>query len=357
MKRLLPPLAAILAILASPAPRADEPGPPEAAARRALDDLGRGRLDAFLAAVHPESPLRPRVEPGRTPAAASFEVVGPVAAGEGEAYVVYRAAARGGGPGAEALGAVHLKKCDGAWKLWMVDDFAARLAGLDRGAPGRSISNGWRPARPSGAEGAPPKAKPPAPERASAGPDAWRRSLLAKADAALRELAAHRPKKPPAAIPAGAVGVPPSFFGGDRDGFVDLAPEGGVLVGVRVTYVDKFGGPKIGSVRPVYRVGEALVDGRLHGTLRGEEVAAVAAPGYAVGALRTHAGLMVDGFQLVFRKVDGDRLDPADSCDSAWLGDRKGGGPRDADVGCRTPVGLQGRAGDDVAALGLIVKE
>jgi hypothetical protein len=168
-----------------------------------------------------------------------------------------------------------------------------------------------------------------------------------------------RTTRPPASeeseLPDGLTALPGKFFGNNRDRFHDLAPADGVLVGARVSYIMRFGGPKISSVQPVYRVGEKLVDGERHGGLLGEETSAVAKPGYAVGAVNTHTGLTVDGFEMVFMRIDGDHLDTADSYNSPWLGDENGGSPRDVSSDGKIPVGLQGRAGKEVNALGLIV--
>ncbi len=155
----------------------------------------------------------------------------------------------------------------------------------------------------------------------------------------------------------GLIDLPATFRGGDRDRFHDVSPAGGVLVGARVSYIMRFGGPKISSVQPIYRVGEKLVDGQRRGGLLGKETTAVAKPGYAVGAINTHTGLTVDGFAMVFMRIDGDRLDSADSYTSPWLGDEKGGSPRDVSSEGKIPLGLQGRAGKEVYALGLIVEK
>jgi hypothetical protein len=158
-------------------------------------------------------------------------------------------------------------------------------------------------------------------------------------------------------LPDGLIDLPATFLGGDRDRFHDIAPAGGVLVGARVSYIMRFGGPKISSIQPIYRVGEKLVDGQRRGGLLGTETTAVARPGYAVGAINTHTGLTVDGFEMVFMRVKEDRLDPADSYTSPWLGDEKGGTPRDVSSEGKIPVGLQGRAGKEVYGLGLIVEK
>ncbi|WP_422928525.1 c-type cytochrome domain-containing protein [Singulisphaera sp. PoT] len=147
---------------------------------------------------------------------------------------------------------------------------------------------------------------------------------------------------------------PEEFFGGNRDLFREVGPAGSVLVGVRVSYIMRFGGPKISSIQPIFRVGRTLLEGERHGGLLGKETTAIAKPGYAVGALRTHTGLTVDGFEMVFMKIKGDRLDPNDTYNSPWLGDTRGGSPGEVNSQGNLVVGLQGRSKDEVNALGLI---
>ncbi len=158
-------------------------------------------------------------------------------------------------------------------------------------------------------------------------------------------------------LPEGLAALPESFRGGDRDRFQDIAPKDGKLVGAKVSYIMRFGGPKISSIQPIYRVGQKLVTGQRRGGLLGKETTAVAKAGYAVGAINTHTGLTVDGFEFVFMKIDGDQLDTNDSYKSPWLGDEKGGSPNDVSSDGKIPVGLQGRAGKEVYALGLIVEK
>jgi hypothetical protein len=63
----------------------------------------------------------------------------------------------------------------------------------------------------------------------------------------------------------------------------------------------------------------------------------------------------IDGFCALELGRDVDRLDTAGTYNSPWLGDEKGGSPRDVSSDGKIPVGLQGRAGKEVYALGLIV--
>ena len=142
-------------------------------------------------------------------------------------------------------------------------------------------------------------------------------------------------------------------FAKDRDGFRDIGPEGSVFVGVRVTYIERFGGPKVRSAQPIYRLGKNHYAGQVYGEVVGPVTTVIARPGYAVGGLVTHTGLTVDGFGIVFMKVDGDHLDPDDSYNSPWIGDRNGGGPGEVMTKGGLVVGLQGRSKTEINALGL----
>jgi hypothetical protein len=144
----------------------------------------------------------------------------------------------------------------------------------------------------------------------------------------------------------------PRSFDSEREGFRDVGPAGSVLVGVRVSYIDH-GGPKVRSAQPIYRLGKNHYVGQIHGEVIGPVTTIVAKPGYAVGGLVTHAGLTVDGFRMVFMKIEGDHLDPNDSYNSPWLGDLNGGGPGEVSSQGEKVVGLQGRSRNEVFALGL----
>ena len=65
----------------------------------------------------------------------------------------------------------------------------------------------------------------------------------------------------------------------------------------------------------------------------------------------------VDGFEMVFMRLDGDHLNAGDAYTSPWLGDERGGSPNNVSSEGKVPVGLQGRAAKEVNALGLIVLE
>jgi hypothetical protein len=106
--------------------------------------------------------------------------------------------------------------------------------------------------------------------------------------------------------------------------FSDAAPEGGLLVGLRLAKGKNWGGA-LQAVEPVYQVGAGYQIGGRHGTPGGDEHQLVAKPGYAVGAINARAGLVLNAVQSVFYRVAGNRLDPADRYESDWVGCDGGG--------------------------------
>jgi hypothetical protein len=143
-----------------------------------------------------------------------------------------------------------------------------------------------------------------------------------------------------------------------RDPFRQPAPQRGVLVGFRAGYVQIMGGPKIAAVQPIYQVGTRYVRGKQIGAKVPLETTVVAKSGYAVGAIRTRTGLTVDAFQVIFMRFRDGQLDPDDSYSTNWLGDPRGGSPRDASGDGKLIVGVHGRSdGRAINTLGLLVVE
>jgi hypothetical protein len=114
----------------------------------------------------------------------------------------------------------------------------------------------------------------------------------------------------------------------------------------------------VGAIQLIYQVGGGYVPGHRHGatSIRGGSTV-MARPGYAVGGLNLRAGLIVDAFQLVFMRVEGGKLNPADTYTSDWLGDPSGGGGASTVSGNGRPiVGLRGRANArELTSLGAVV--
>ncbi len=149
--------------------------------------------------------------------------------------------------------------------------------------------------------------------------------------------------------------IPENVRSDDREGFRDVAPEGALLVGLRVRYGEFLGRAKVGAVQPIYRKGTKETRGEWHGEAQGGEGEAIARPGYAIGALNTRTGLLVDGCQVVFMRIKGDRLIPEDSYNAPWLGDTQNGGPNFILGEGRIAVGIHGRAGRELNSLGLLL--
>ena len=150
--------------------------------------------------------------------------------------------------------------------------------------------------------------------------------------------------------------VPPNMMRGNAEDFREIAPPGGVLVGFRVGYVRSFNGWKVGALQAIYQVGDSYQLGERFGAGMPLLSTVVARPGYAVGALKTQTGLMVDAFTVIFARVAGDRLNTGDAYPSDWLGDHSGGSPGVVNGEGRFAVGIQGRStGREINALGLVV--
>ncbi len=165
-------------------------------------------------------------------------------------------------------------------------------------------------------------------------------------------------------------GLPPNFqpkqvraFGDETDtpggwfdeAVRDRAPEGGVLVGLKIGVATTGGNDAIGSARAIYRVGEKESFGRSFGKKQKRVVVVKARPGYAVGAMAVKAGTATDGLGLYFMRIEGDRLDVNDVYASEWLGGAGGGAPRILGGDGRPAIGLVVRlGGNDLTGLGLL---
>ncbi|MCE9567329.1 MAG: serine protease [Planctomycetes bacterium] len=139
---------------------------------------------------------------------------------------------------------------------------------------------------------------------------------------------------------------PTVIAGGNNPLFKDIAPEGGLLIGLEIG-VGKFGKDDvIQAARPIYRTGGKETLGEQRGTNLTRVTILKAKDGYAVGAVTYRFGLNFDGCSLTFMKVVDGKLDPKDSYESEWVG--YVGIKKTAKLGGDgTPiVGLAGRATD-----------
>jgi hypothetical protein len=140
--------------------------------------------------------------------------------------------------------------------------------------------------------------------------------------------------------------------------FQDVAPAGGVLVGLEAGLGKFFNNDVIKSIKPIYRVSEKEESGKQIGNGDGRVVKVVAKPGYAIGAVSIKAGLGLDGFSVTFMKVIGDHLDPLDSYESQYIGGPGGGGPDKLGGDGKFVLGIIGKRSDkEVQGLGLLLKK
>jgi len=134
-----------------------------------------------------------------------------------------------------------------------------------------------------------------------------------------------RPEPSPRGSPVRA-GPETRILGGFGPEFQDLAPEGGVLIGLEVG-LGKFAvNDVIKAIRPIFRTaqGEETL-GKQHGKDTSNVVTVKAKEGYAVGAITLKQGLLVVGLSVTFMKVGNGTLDPKDAYESEWVGGRTGG--------------------------------
>lgn len=138
--------------------------------------------------------------------------------------------------------------------------------------------------------------------------------------------------------------------------FEQLAGDGGFLVGIRCSVGSWAGHKVITSVAPVFASGTEKSLGTICGQKTKNEVSAEAKAGYAVGGIVAKTGNRLDGFKVIFMRRKGDHLDPTDSYESDWIGGTGGGERR---LGCdgKRVIGIFGRSGAQMDALGLVQAE
>lgn len=115
------------------------------------------------------------------------------------------------------------------------------------------------------------------------------------------------------------------FGGAFQAPFRDEAPDNGRLIGLEVS-LGQFANIRIvKAVRPIYLTDKGEVNGEQHGAKLKNVVTIKAKEGYAVGGMTVRAGLMVNGLSFTFMRLKEGTLDPTDSYESDWVGDRTGG--------------------------------
>ena len=121
--------------------------------------------------------------------------------------------------------------------------------------------------------------------------------------------------------------------------FARLAPQGGVLVGMRF-FVGRNWGGAIQGVQPIFQVGDQYHIGQRAGAEGGIMREVVARPGYAIGKIDVNAGLVLNSAMLTFCRVTPEGLDLQDTYQSQRYGSRGGGAfVLDSESRCLTGIG------------------
>ena len=104
---------------------------------------------------------------------------------------------------------------------------------------------------------------------------------------------------------------------GYKTEFSSHLPEGGLMVGVKVSTGRHGPGCKYGavaSIQPLYPTAKGIVAGKTHGPVKSDVKTLQAKDGYAVGGMKLTTGAgKIKSIQLVFMRINGRTLDPQDS--------------------------------------------
>jgi hypothetical protein len=169
------------------------------------------------------------------------------------------------------------------------------------------------------------------------------------------------------AVAAGDVSRTEFSLGRDAQRFEDVNRLGMVLIGFRVgigPFVDRM---TVQAVEPIYLNQRGVeIPGPKHGkeklgvAKRGranapESEILRAKPGYAVGAVLLHTSVGIDGMRVVFMRIDGEKLNPADAYESKWVGTVGQGVPKTVGGAGALIVGFCGiEVGKDLQQIGFV---
>ena len=133
-------------------------------------------------------------------------------------------------------------------------------------------------------------------------------------------------------------------------GFEDRPPSLPFVVGFRYTTTTH-----VKCLQPIYLIEDQKVATEMLGNPEGQApIEILAKPGYAVGGILAKASGRVDQMKIIFMRIAGRGLVAGDSYESPWIGGT-GGGAEVKLAGDGSPVvGVYGRRGNDLDALGLI---
>lgn len=157
----------------------------------------------------------------------------------------------------------------------------------------------------------------------------WYRDALSRAPSADRPAIQKRMESLPgqvpflkfaAAVKDEAVDKTKAVGGRGSRGLGDVPDEGALLVGLTLTTAPEGKSTIVSSVQPIYLTAAGRKAGDTYGKPEGTPVTLEARDGYAIGTLVGKGFDRVDGLRVVYMRVKGPTLDPADAYESDWVG-------------------------------------
>jgi hypothetical protein len=133
--------------------------------------------------------------------------------------------------------------------------------------------------------------------------------------------------------------------------FREVSATGELAKGVQYIASETGGKPVFTNIRLVYAKSAA-----------GAEDSVMAKPGYVVGGLivgtgQYSTGLFFNGFKVIFIRQKGEKLDSSDTYTSDWVGQAAKGKPKQLAGNGERVIGIRGRKGVFVRAIGLVVRK
>jgi hypothetical protein len=192
---------------------------------------------------------------------------------------------------------------------------------------------------------------------ASSTAESGRKRAATKRDSHSADSRIGMPAKPQKAIPEfqyASDGIHVSGQLGSQNGkqFSASAPSGGILVGLRVSRGDSFGG-SVRAIAPIFQVKGRYVSGKPIGEGGDGGQILLAPPGFAVGGVQVGSGLWMDALRLIYMPLEGNKLDVAKREYSEWVGGR-GGGTKEIVSDGGLIVGVVGSFKENIESLQLM---
>ncbi len=145
-------------------------------------------------------------------------------------------------------------------------------------------------------------------------------------------------------------------YTGTKNKFRQISPDGGLLIGFEIGFIDNNVTAPIESLRPIFLTADGEKMGTWIGNPPSVPVTVKAKPGYVVAGVNFRAGLGMDGFALIYMKLSRDRLETADSYTDPHVGSMGGNPSKIGGTGAFV-IGIFGHQGDsgNTCALGFVV--